>query len=42
MYINNILYIVSTCTCFNASAPSSGSLYFVLCWGYEIINITTQ
>jgi len=31
MCINNILCIVSTLTCFNASASSSGSLNFVLC-----------
>jgi hypothetical protein len=28
IYINNALYIISTPTCFNASASSSGSLYF--------------
>ena len=31
IYINNILYVVSTPTCFYASATSSGSLNFVLC-----------
>jgi hypothetical protein len=41
-YINNIIYIVRTPTCFNASASSSGSLNLVLCWSYKIINITTQ
>jgi hypothetical protein len=30
-YMNNILYITSTPTCFNAYALSSGSLNFVLC-----------
>jgi len=30
IYINNILYIVSTATCFKASAPHSGSLNLVL------------
>jgi len=40
--INNILYIVSTPTCFSASASSSGSLNLVLCWSYIIIQITTQ
>jgi len=29
IYINNILYIVSTPTCFNASASSSGSLILI-------------
>jgi len=31
IYINNILYIVSTPTCFSVSASSSGSLELVLC-----------
>jgi len=31
VYINNILYNVSTPTCFNASASSSGCLNLVLC-----------
>jgi len=30
MYINRTLYTVSTATCFNASASSSGSLNLVL------------
>jgi len=44
-YINNILYTVSTPACFYASASSSGSLKFVLCWSHKtvkIIKITTQ
>jgi len=31
IYINNILYVVSTATCFSASLSSSGSLIPVLC-----------
>jgi len=31
VYINNILYIVSTPTCFDASASSSGSRILLLC-----------
>jgi len=31
MYTNNILYIVSTPTCFDASTSSSGSLILLLC-----------
>jgi len=31
IYINNIFYIISTPTCFNASASPSGSLDLVLC-----------
>jgi len=31
IYINNILYIISTPTYFNASASSSGSLILLLC-----------
>ena len=31
IYINNILYTVSTPTCFDTSASSSGSLNLVLC-----------
>jgi len=31
MYVNNILYIVSTPTCFNVSVSSLGSLNLVLC-----------
>jgi hypothetical protein len=31
IYINNILYIVSTATCFHASALSSGSLNHAFC-----------
>jgi len=42
IYIDSILYIVSTPTCFDASASSSGSLIILLCWSYKIIKITTQ
>jgi len=35
MYINNILYIVSTPTCFDASASSSRSLIRLLRWSYK-------
>ena len=31
IYINNILYIVSTPACFDASASSAGSLFLLLC-----------
>jgi len=31
IYINNILHIVSTSTCFSVSASSSGSVDLVLC-----------
>jgi len=31
IYINNILYIVGTSTCFDASASSSGSFNLLLC-----------
>jgi len=41
LYNDIILYIVSTPTCFNASASTSGSLNFVLCESYKIIKITT-
>ena len=37
--MNNILYIVSTPTCFSASASSSGSLNLVFCYSYNIIQI---
>ena len=39
IYINNIVYIVSSLMCFNASASSSGSQNSVLT---KIIEITTQ
>ena len=42
IYIDNILYIVSTPACFSASTSSSQSLNLVLCWSYKIIKITTQ
>jgi len=35
IYINNILYIVSTATCFDASASSSGSLILLLLKSYK-------
>jgi hypothetical protein len=41
-YIFNILYILNTPICFNASASSSESLKLVVCWSYKIIKITTQ
>jgi hypothetical protein len=31
IFVNNVLYIVSTPTCFDASALSSGSLILLLC-----------
>jgi len=31
IHINNILYTVSTATCFTASASSAGSLILMLC-----------
>ena len=35
IYINNILYILNTPTCFDVSASSSGSLILPLCYSYE-------
>jgi hypothetical protein len=37
IHINNILYIISTPTCFNVSTSSSGNLNIVLCSSYKII-----
>ena len=37
--INNIFYIVSSATCFDASASSSGGLNLVLCWSYKTVGI---
>ena len=42
IYINNIVYTVSTPTCFNASASSSGRLNLAFCWCYKIIKITAK
>ena len=35
IYINNILSIVSTATCFDTSASSSGGTILELCWRYK-------
>ena len=35
IYINNILYIVSTPTCCSESASYSGSLILLLCLSYK-------
>jgi hypothetical protein len=37
--INNILYIVSTPTCFDASASSSGSLIRLLCYSCKVMKV---
>jgi len=42
IYINNILYTVSTPTYVKAFESSSGSLSLVLCWSHKIIKIKTQ
>jgi len=42
MYINNILYIVSTSTYFDVSASSSESLILLLCWSYKIIKFSNS
>jgi len=39
IYVNNFLYIVSTATCFDASASSSGSLILLLCYSYKVIKL---
>jgi len=40
IYINNILYIVSTPTCSDAPALSSWSTVLLRCWSHKIINVT--
>jgi predicted oxidoreductase (fatty acid repression mutant protein) len=39
MYINNILYIVSTAICFSPSASSSGRLILVLAKGTDLLKL---
>ena len=39
IYINNILYIISTATCFNASPSPSWSLMLVLAKGTELLKL---
>ena len=41
IYINNILFIISTATCFNASVPPSGSINHVLCLVTKLLKLNS-